>query len=132
MTFLSAMLGVHFEGDSRHEGQRCIGEVVCPECQKVMARLHDEPDGVTFHAWVPGENPSAPGLKTGGYELFTRIGDEEPEDHEGISLGCWKRHGPYWVDAADCRAIVARYRARGRTVRQPARPATEELLRSQY
>jgi len=131
MVFLRTLLGVHFSGDSRQPNDRCIGEVVCPECQKVMARLHDEPTDVTFHAWLPGENPSAPGIETGGWELFTVIGDDEPLDHEGTVLECWKHHGPYWVDAADCRAIVARYRGKGKRIRQPARVATEELLRSQ-
>jgi hypothetical protein len=128
--FVRTLLGVHFSGDSREPDKRCIGEVVCPDCQKAMLRLHDGPDGVTFHAWVPGENLGAPGILTAGWEMAGVIDDPELPDVEGTALECWKRHGPWWVDAGDCRAMVAKYRTKGKRVRHPARPVPDELLRS--
>lgn len=129
--FVRTLLGVHFSGDSREPDKRCIGEVVCPECQKVMLRLHDSATGVTFHAWVPGENANAPGIATGGWEMAGVIDDPDLPDEEGTTLECWKRHGPWWVDAGDCRAMVAKYQDTARRVRRAARAIPDHLLQSE-
>jgi hypothetical protein len=123
MSFWSAQLGPYYEGDARGDGMlrdlRCIGEVVCPDCGNVMARLLEGPDGIALSAWVPahGQIPDSRGV---GWSLYTLITDEEPADQDGGVLVCWRGHHGLWISASDCRAAIRRYRERGRKVRHPA------------
>jgi hypothetical protein len=43
-----------------------------------------------------------------------------PANEDGSILLCWRGHGGFWINTADCRTVIARYRARGRKVRHPA------------
>ena len=125
MAFWSTQLGPYYDGDARGDESmrdlRCIGEVVCPDCGNVMARLLEEPQGIVLLAWVPAPGQGDPGTRGLGWSVSTLITDEEPADQEGSVLSCWRDHRGLWVSAADCRAAIARYRARGRRVRHPAR-----------
>jgi hypothetical protein len=123
MTFWSAQLGPHYEGDARGDGTmhdlRCIGEVVCPDCGNVMGRLLEGSDGIALSAWVLalGQMPDSRGI---GWSLYTLITDEAPADQEGGVLVCWRGHRGFWISASDCRTAIKRYRTRGRKVRHPA------------
>lgn len=128
VTFWHTQIGPHYDGDARGDSKsRCIGEVICPDCDNVMARLHERPDGISIHAWVPapGQSPSDPGSQRVGWTLWAAIGDTTPADDEGSVLICWRGHGGLWVNGADCRAVIERYRVKGRKVRHPASRAPE-------
>jgi hypothetical protein len=127
MTFWSAQLGPYYEGDPRSDetrrGHRCIGEVVCPDCRNVMGRLLEGPDGIELIAWVParGQAPGDPGGRRVGWSLYAPITNKFPADEERAVLVCWRGHKGLWISGADCRAAIARYKVRGRKVRQPAK-----------
>lgn len=126
MTFWSAQLGPYYDGDARGDqtmrDHRSIGEVVCPDCGNIMARLLEGPDGIALNAWVPawGHAPGNPESRRVGWALATEITDTEPADEEGSVLLCWRGHSGLWISAADCRTAIARYRARGKKVRHVA------------
>jgi hypothetical protein len=124
MAFWSAQLGPYYDGDARGDETmrdlRCVGEVVCPDCGNVMGRLLEEPHGIALSAWVPAPGQVNPDSRGVGWSLYTLITDEAPADQEGSVLLCWRGHRGFWISAADCRAAIGRYRARGRKVRQPA------------
>src|SRR5919205_1488490 len=58
MTFWSTMLGPLWEQDvpaDATEG-RLIGEIVCPECDNIIARLFDRETGVSVYSWNRGSS----------------------------------------------------------------------------
>ncbi|MCF7552201.1 hypothetical protein [Pseudonocardia sp. WMMC193] len=119
-----AQLGPHYDGDPRQGGvgdttRRCIVEVVCPDCNNVLGRMHDEPGGVGLAVWVPaeGQSPSNVTSKRLGWTLYSLISDPELGDDEASVLNCWRGHGGLWITVGECRASVERYRAKGRKVR---------------
>lgn len=126
MVFWNAQSGPHDFGDARAEGKgaRLIGEVVCPDCNNVMARLYDKPDHVGVSAWVPapGQRPGDPGNRRVGWTLYAKIEESTPLDDDGAILSCWRGHGDLWIDARGCREVIEHYRSRGNKVRHVARP----------
>jgi hypothetical protein len=126
MTFWSTQLGPYYTGDAHGDesmrDQRCIGEVVCLDCGNVMGRLLEGPRGIALMAWVPAwaQAPGDTDSRRVGWSLYTLITDEALADEDGAALLCWRGHSGLWVSTADCRAAIARYRARGRKVRQRA------------
>lgn len=126
-SFWHTQIGPHLDGDPRQDGQRCIGEVVCPDCDNVLVRFYDEPGGVSLYAWVPASSPSLPGSRRTGWTLYAPVGDDEPSDAEGSILNCWRGHGSLWITGADCRAVIQRYRVRSKKVRHPASRAPDDV-----
>jgi hypothetical protein len=88
-----------------------------------MGRLLEGPHGIELIAWVParGQAPGDPGGRRVGWSLYAPITDEFPPDEERAVLVCWRGHKGLWISGADCRAAIARYKALGRKVRQPAK-----------
>ena len=125
MTFWSTQLGPYYDGDARGDESmrdlRCIGEVVCPDCGNVMGRLLEDSHGIVLSVWVPAPGQVDPETHGVGWSLSTLITDEQPADQEGSVLSCWRDHRGFWISAADCRAAIGRYRARGKKVRLPAK-----------
>jgi hypothetical protein len=125
--------------DARRPRDAAVGEVFCPECEGIVARVFDGPGGVDVEAWVPVDTvapgvtaparrldgtPSLPGdPATFGFLLiysFTAT-PEVPVDR-AVVLTCWKGHGGLLVTVEICRDIMATRRAqrRPRRVRRPA------------
>lgn len=132
VSFWHTQIGPHYDGDPRAEG-RCVGEVICPACNGIMARVHEDPSGLSISAWVAarGMSPGDPGSRRVGWTLWAPIDETTPADDDGSILNCWNDHGSMWITGADCRRLVTRYKARGK-IRHPARQATEEeLIRSE-
>lgn len=127
MTFWSTMLGPlweeHVPADAT-EG-RVIGEIVCPDCGNIMARLFDRATGVSLYSWNRGSSPSNPTSRTVGYARFTRIEAEKPADNETADLVCWRGHGYMRITGAECRQVISRYRQKGKKVRHPAEPVPQ-------
>jgi hypothetical protein len=121
MVFWSAQVGPHYDGDTRDDAHRCIAEVICPDCDNVLARLHERPKGFGLRAWIPAPSMYDPDSRRVGWSLYARVDETTPADDEGSTLNCWRGHYGLWIDASDCRAIIRRYRTRGRKVRHPAR-----------
>lgn len=120
MTFWRTQIGPHYDGDTRSSGSRCIGELVCPDCNNVMGRLFDDADGIAVSAWVPAKH-NAPGDPNGqrvGWTFFTVIDASMPDGEEAF-LACWRGHPSLSVTARDCRETAEAYRATGRKKRRP-------------
>lgn len=121
MSFWTAQLGPHWDGDPMGDGKdRCIGEIVCPDCQNVMGRVLEGVEGIGLSAWVPAKAVGDPGGRGAGWSLFTPITDDHPADGDGSVLNCWRGHGGLWIDGAACRRVARRYREGGKKVRQAA------------
>lgn len=121
MSFWTAQTGPHWDGDAKGDGtDRCIGEVVCPDCQNVMPRFLEGANGVGLRAWIPARAVGDPGGRDAGWECFTPIADDHPADPDGSVLSCWRGHGGLWIDGAACRDVVRLYRERGKKVRHAA------------
>jgi hypothetical protein len=117
---------------------RCVGEVVCCVCDNVLARLFDpgpddievrrgRPRGFDLYAWLPNPGGDPLYFSDGlGMLLYTRVDDTFPADDRGSTLRCWRGHREMWINGRDCRAIVSRYRDRGKKVRHPVRLRTRE------
>jgi hypothetical protein len=121
MSFWTAQTGPHWDGDARGDGtERCIGEVVCPDCQNVMARFLEGPSGVGLRAWVPAQAIADPNGRDAGWECFTWVTEDHPADEDGSVLNCWRGHGDLWIDGMTCRRLVRLYRERGKKVRHAA------------
>ncbi|MFD1926184.1 hypothetical protein [Streptomyces beijiangensis] len=103
-----------------------MGELVCPACENVMARLFDDPEGIAVLAWIPA--PSAHGSRRMGWGFYTLIDASMPDD-ENAPLQCWRGHGPWVVTARDCRASAAVYRRTGRKKRRPLSPIDPAAVR---
>lgn len=120
MTFWSAQLGPYYEGDPRTAlpDRRCIGELLCPECENILARLFDETAGIALSGWIPARNAAVadPTGRRVGWSLHALIDDEMP-DEEGAAVECWRGHLDLAVTARDCRAAAGVYRATGRKKR---------------
>ena len=122
MNFWNSLTGPRWGGDARGDGSdRCIGEIVCPECQNVMDRLLEGVNGIGLRAWIPAQSPSDPGGRDTGWECFTPITDDHPADHDGSPLGCWRGHSDLWIDGAARREVVGLYRKRGKKIRRAAK-----------
>ncbi|MFC9140906.1 hypothetical protein ACFTWM_03075 [Streptomyces bacillaris] len=107
-----------------------MGELVCPDCNNVMARLFDAPDGIAVSAWIPAA-ASAPGDPNGrrvGWTFFAMIDDSMP-DEESAPLKCWRGHDHLVVTARDCRTAAAAYRSTGRKKRVPLSPMGPDTVR---
>lgn len=129
MSFWTARTGPHWDGDARGDGKdRCIGEVVCPDCQNVMARVLEGKDGVGLRAWIPARSVGDPNGRDAGWECYTAITDVHPADQDGSVLSCWRGHGGLWIDGAACRRMVQLYRQSGRKVRQAAGRAPDDAV----
>lgn len=121
MSFWTAQTGPHWDGDASGDGtERCIGEVVCPDCQNVMARFLEGPSGVGLRAWVPAKAIADPNGRDVGWECFTWVTEDHPADEDGSVLNCWRGHGDLWIDGMTCRRLVRLYRERGKKVRHAA------------
>jgi hypothetical protein len=120
MVFWSTQLGPLEGGDTRRPGERCIGEVVCPECENALARLYDAPGGVSVDCWVPGHgaSPADPGGKSVGWRFSTFIDANKAE--AASALACWRGHHGFEISTKLCREIEAAYRISGRKTRRPA------------
>jgi hypothetical protein len=119
MAFWQTQIGPHYDGDTRSLGSlRCIGELVCPDCENVMARLFDDPKGLAVSAWVPAADSSVanPNSRRVGWTFFALLNDSIP-DEESAPLRCWRGHDHLMVTARDCRAAEAVYRRTGRKKR---------------
>lgn len=128
-TFWTAQTGPHWDGDARGDGsERCIGEVVCPHCQNVMARLLEGSSGIGLRAWVPTKSVADPNGRDAGFELFTLVTDDDPADEDGSVLNCWRGHGNLWIDGKTCRRLVQLYRERGKRVRHAAVEMTGDAV----
>ncbi len=122
MTFWQTQLGPCARDDvsAASSDQRLIGEIVCPDCNNILARLHDRVDGVGLTSWIRGSSVANPQSLSVGYAFYTLIDATEPADEETADLVCWRGHGSLQITGADCRTIIARYQARGRKIRHPA------------
>ena len=120
MEFWSTQQGPVSGGDTRREGQRCVGEVVCPECSNVLARLYDATCGVLVDCWVPvhGAAPGDPNGRSVGWRLGAFIDAGKAET--ASVLPCWRGHHGFVISTTLCREVDAAYRGRGKTVRRPA------------
>ncbi|SEP53593.1 hypothetical protein [Amycolatopsis saalfeldensis] len=122
MTFWQTQLGPCIEKDIPVDSgdQRLIGEIFCPECDNILARLHDRAEGVGLTSWMRGSSVANPQSLIVGYAFFSLVTAAEPADDEAADLVCWRGHGDLRITGADCRAVIDRYRGRGRKIRHPA------------
>lgn len=122
MTFWRTQQGPCTEKDipAGSDDRRLIAEIVCPDCNNILARLRDRDDGVGLTSWMRGSSVANPQSLSVGYAFYTLITAAEPADDETADLVCWRGHGGLRITGADCRAIVDRYRAKGRKIRHPA------------
>jgi hypothetical protein len=122
VTFWQTQLGPCTEKDIPPVSgdQRLIGEFFCPECDNILARLHDRAEGVGLTSWMRGSSVANPRSLITGYAFFTLVTAAEPADDEAADMLCWRGHGDLRITGADCRTVIDRYRGKGRKTRHPA------------
>jgi hypothetical protein len=109
-------------GDRDAGGQpagRCIGEIYCPICRNVLARLFHDERGIAVRARVPATAPGSPDTRGLAWICFGVV-EASTFDAEKEVLHCWRGHHGLSFTASACRAIVAEYQRRGRKVMRPA------------
>lgn len=134
MDFWRTVLGPQYEydpGPNANPELRCIGAVVCPDCNNTLAYLYDGPGGIDVRARISAAANSVAdsGGKTVAWAYYGLV-DNAMDDSIAAPMHCWRDHHGLWISARTCRDIATEYRRTARRVRRPAerqKPGTVDV-----